>query len=348
MIHPDHIARLLAHRRQNGLLAKRVRRLPRQQHPVPIQRDYAAALIRLTIDPIRHGLAQLRRDLPAMLARNPHAKQTSSIPPGSAAPSVPVSGPTGFRSGGLSLSGVRRDDDSPEQVRQTIKHLRASINIPDQRAAEVSRTYGKRASDFQKVQLGRQLEAGYGMAVPIVDRHIQSRMNGFVGANVSLITNLPHEVVSDVEQTIMRAFAAGDRWEDLADDLDERLDIGENRATLIARDQIGKLTGQVNVDRQRELGVKKFIWRTVNDNRVRDEHTEYQEESEKEPYDFDDPPDDGLPGEAVNCRCFAEPVLVFDDGSVEEDDSDDEGDDDDADREDASSIRLTLRRALHR
>lgn len=318
--HPDHIARLLAHRRSLGLLAKRKRRLPRQQHPKPIQLDYAAAIIRMAVEPLRQGMAQLRRDLPQMLAKNPHAKQ-------------------------------RRDDHDHDinHVRTTIKHLRASIQIPEHRIEETARTYARRTTDFQKAQLAPQLEAGYGMAVPIVDRHLQTRLSGFVANNVSLISNLPHEVVSDVEQTILRAFAAGDRWESLADDLDDRLDVGENRAKTIARDQISKLNGQVNADRQRELGIRKFIWRTVNDNRVRDECEESAAESEKEPYDYDDPPDGELPGVSrPGCRCYADPVIEMDDGSVEADDSgDDEGDNAD-ERGDSIARRSKTRSVLRR
>ena len=44
----------------------------------------------------------------------------------------------------------------------------------------------------------------------------------------------------------------------------------------------------------------------MNDgDRVRDEH----QELEGETFSYDDPPSEGLPGQPVLCRCFAEPVL---------------------------------------
>ena len=42
----------------------------------------------------------------------------------------------------------------------------------------------------------------------------------------------------------------------------------------ITRDQTNKMTGQLNQIRQGQLGIKEFIWQTVKDERVRDEHVE--------------------------------------------------------------------------
>jgi SPP1 gp7 family putative phage head morphogenesis protein len=43
----------------------------------------------------------------------------------------------------------------------------------------------------------------------------------------------------------------------------------------------------------------------VGDERVRDEH----EGLDGEQFDYDDLPSEGLPGEPIQCRCYAEPVL---------------------------------------
>ncbi len=80
---------------------------------------------------------------------------------------------------------------------------------------------------------------------------------------------------------------------------------GERRSKLIARDQVGKLYGQLNASRQKDIGVEKFTWRTVGDERVRDEH----EALDGEVFSYDDPPEEGLPGEEVLCRCSAEPLF---------------------------------------
>jgi hypothetical protein len=52
------------------------------------------------------------------------------------------------------------------------------------------------------------------------------------------------------------------------------------------------------------VGVERYIWRSVQDSRVRPEHAEYNGNE----YGWDDPPPDGNPGQPVRCRCHAEAV----------------------------------------
>ncbi|CCQ74449.1 phage head morphogenesis protein [Magnetospira sp. QH-2] len=47
-----------------------------------------------------------------------------------------------------------------------------------------------------------------------------------------------------------------------------------------------------------------YIWRTVGDNKVRSSHAD----REGQTFSWDDPPEGGHPGEAPNCRCWAEEV----------------------------------------
>jgi SPP1 gp7 family putative phage head morphogenesis protein len=105
---------------------------------------------------------------------------------------------------------------------------------------------------------------------------------------------------------VVAALRNGDRADEIADDLVDRYGVSESRAQLIARDQIGKLNGELNQVRQEELGVTDFIWRTERDNRVRPEHAAL----EGKQYTWaQGHPTEGIPGEPINCRCFPEPVL---------------------------------------
>jgi SPP1 gp7 family putative phage head morphogenesis protein len=92
---------------------------------------------------------------------------------------------------------------------------------------------------------------------------------------------------------------------------EERDGMAERDALRIARDQIGKLNAQFNEERQTQLGVTQFVWRTANDSRVRDSHAHL----EGEVFNWSDPPTDDetgetiIPGSAVQCRCYGEPVF---------------------------------------
>ena len=65
------------------------------------------------------------------------------------------------------------------------------------------------------------------------------------------------------------------------------------------------LNGQLTKERQTDLGVEQYIWRTVGDERVREEH----EILDGEVFSWDNPPEPGQPGDDYQCRCTAEPIL---------------------------------------
>ena len=62
--------------------------------------------------------------------------------------------------------------------------------------------------------------------------------------------------------------------------------------------------GAINQLRQEELGVEFYIWRSQDDAKVRDLHAGYDDRV----FRWDSPPEGGHPGEAYNCRCYAEPI----------------------------------------
>lgn len=62
--------------------------------------------------------------------------------------------------------------------------------------------------------------------------------------------------------------------------------------------------GLINQLRQEDLGIEQYIWRSQDDAKVRDSHAGYDDQV----FRWDDPPVGGHPGEAHNCRCYAEPI----------------------------------------
>jgi SPP1 gp7 family putative phage head morphogenesis protein len=128
-----------------------------------------------------------------------------------------------------------------------------------------------------------------------------------------LIKDLARDSYRKIATKVLAAVDDGRLWRDLAPEIEEVLGPGaKKRAALIARDQVGKLYGQVQAERHVEIGVRRFIWRTVEDRRVRQSHRNWNGRE----FSYDDPPrgKDGrkvMPGEEILCRCNGEPV--FDD-----------------------------------
>lgn len=168
---------------------------------------------------------------------------------------------------------------------------------------------GVSLAQFSEEATKKEFKRVLGVDLFTNDRALADTVEIFSINNVQLSKSLIDQAVDKVQSTVLSGFQSGRRWEEIAKDIEDYIDpsIGgvANRARLIARDQISKLNGQVTQERQKNLGVSKYIWRTSLDERVRDSHRELEGTTQS----WDDPPSVGHPGEDYNCRCTAEPVL---------------------------------------
>ena len=89
--------------------------------------------------------------------------------------------------------------------------------------------------------------------------------------------------------------------------LETRFEMGERRAKLVARDQVAKLNGQINMDRQVALGVTHYRWISRHDKRVRPTHKKRRDKI----FRWGDLAATGgeIPGIPPLCRCHAAPVV---------------------------------------
>jgi SPP1 gp7 family putative phage head morphogenesis protein len=145
----------------------------------------------------------------------------------------------------------------------------------------------------------------------IIDKHIKE--------NVKLIKSIPKDYFNKVNKIMQESLAKGTSVSSIKRQLFTEglnvkqtglLGITKRRAKLIARDQTGKLNGQVNRARQLHLGIDEYIWRDRGDNRVRPLHVDLNGQKfswNGEPR----PPEDLDPGQPIQCRCIAEAVVIL-------------------------------------
>lgn len=74
--------------------------------------------------------------------------------------------------------------------------------------------------------------------------------------------------------------------------------------TAIEERLLRAFAGLINQLQQQDLGIERYIWRSQDDAKVRDSHAEYDDQV----FRWDEPPAGGHPGQAHNCRCYAEPI----------------------------------------
>lgn len=178
-------------------------------------------------------------------------------------------------------------------------------------------------SDTQRKQLVSQLQRAIGVPLESVgDKRLGARIKQFTADNVGLIKNVPQQMFDEVEKKVLQGMSLGKRHSEILADVSERFGVAESRVKLIARDQVLKFNGALNAARQQQLGIERYVWRTAGDERVRGtpggenpKGTHYDRDGET--YSWDDPPGDptdpadgGHPGQAINCRCWAEPLLA--------------------------------------
>jgi SPP1 gp7 family putative phage head morphogenesis protein len=82
----------------------------------------------------------------------------------------------------------------------------------------------------------------------------------------------------------------------------------EGRVKVIAQHQIASLHAHVGATRAQALGITSFVWRSQGDSRVRPHHRDLDGTR----HAYAEPPSEGLPGQPVNCRCWAESIVDAD------------------------------------
>lgn len=263
-------------RRILGIGKRRRRRIPRQRQPNAERLAYATALL---------GMLARAREL-LQLHFLPRLKEW------------------------IGAAGYVHDaiKSYPDEITETLDRVSEQIfaEFTNERIRRTALTIAQRVNAAQGKELNRQLAAAVGHDLSInvfADPRMQARLEAFAAGNVQLVKNVPQRFLDEVGTRVVQGLRTGRRAEDLEQEIQDRFGLAESRARLIARDQVGKLYGELNKARQQDLGVEKFTWRTVGDERVRDEH----EALDGKVFAWDDPPDEGIPGEPINCRCTAEP-----------------------------------------
>lgn len=136
--------------------------------------------------------------------------------------------------------------------------------------------------------------------------------NASIAENVALIKSIPIDYHAKVQGAVMRGYAAGHDLAAITKDLKNIYRITNNRAKLIARDQVSKLNSATTKARQLEIGVKEAIWmHSTAGKKPRPDHVK----ADGKKYDVEKGMllDDGWvhPGYLINCRCTCRAVLPF-------------------------------------
>lgn len=176
-----------------------------------------------------------------------------------------------------------------------------------------------------KASLGaslKQLSGGLTIKMPDMPAALQDSLTASVAENTSLIKSVQAQYHERISGAVLRSIQSGGQGQqEVLAELKRIGGLTDNRAELIARDQTSKITSQMNAERQKSVGIRKFQWlHSGGGAEPRKLHLELNGQI----FSYDDLPvidsktgERGLPGTLINCKCQAIPVLDFGDGEDE-------------------------------
>jgi len=225
--------------------------------------------------------------------------------------------PSLVRSAGFVQDGARSDawETELDNLLREIS-FRLTDNPPID-AEALARNVGQRVSEWNETQWQKIIRSVLGVDLLRAEPWLNPLLKDFVAENAALISSIRTQSLEKLRDLMYEGITTGRRHEKIALDIQRRYGIDLRRARLIARDQTNKLNGQLMHKRQTDVGVTEYIWRTSMDERVRGDPgglypdaypSHYDREGRR--YKWSEPPEDGHPGEAIQCRCTAEPDLT--------------------------------------
>ena len=198
--------------------------------------------------------------------------------------------------------------DSPiSEVEQILSSVSLELDdlFPDALLESEVRLQAQEASAVNREQVRSQVKRVKGFDVFLDTPGLADVLDGFTKDNVRLVKSLKRDYLDRIEGSVKRGFRAGLRHEEVAKEIRRETGVVKKRAKLIARDQIASINGELSRSRQTANGIRRFVWRTSGDERVRDEH----QALEGQVFSWETGSPEGFPGQPVNCRCYAEPVF---------------------------------------
>lgn len=147
---------------------------------------------------------------------------------------------------------------------------------------------------------------------------MENTIQKLIEQNAALIKTLPFDIASDITKYIEQETTKGRRAEELAQEIKTKFpEKSKANAKCIARTEISKAQFALTKTRAELLNIQWYIWRTSQDERVRNSHKHMEgvlvswkdppspEQLSKSKYQYGK----YHAGEIFNCRCYAEPIV---------------------------------------
>lgn len=222
------------------------------------------------------------------------------------------------------LPGIEREfrstndrfDDYVDTLNALFQSIRVifKAKVPPETLEDLASTQAQQVNAYNSANFTAQVYQVAGIKPFVAEPWLVPTMKSFTSNNVSLITSVHESYFKDIENVVYDGLENGLSTLEIEKSIRDRTGVSKSRAKLIARDQTGKLNSNLSMKRATGLGVKKFRWATSADERVRSSHSAVNNKI----YTYKEGAlVDGVytwPGQPIQCRCSAIPVLSSIDG----------------------------------
>jgi SPP1 gp7 family putative phage head morphogenesis protein len=203
----------------------------------------------------------------------------------------------------LSFGGLKFDAVFDARI---FDNARSKWNSLIEAAKDTISKVASKVNQVSFVSFAKQFKTAKSVDLFRSEPWLKDEVKAFTAENVRLIKGIGTQTADRIQTLVTDAVKKGESAKTtLKEALMKEFDYGENRAALIARDQVGKLNGEITRIRQTAAGVEEYTWTTVGDSRVRPAHQHLNGKV----FSWDNPPSEGHPGQPIRCRCIAQPIF---------------------------------------
>lgn len=182
---------------------------------------------------------------------------------------------------------------------------------------EYTGTVSNEVNKFNHKDFNKVVKSVIGVDIFKEEPWLKAELNNFSEEASSYITKMSKDNLTEIARITRKGVSTGLSSKVIKEQIQKQFNLTSNRAKLIARDQVATLNGRLTEKRQEAIGVKEYIWRTAQDERVRGNPGGLYPNArpshwarEGKTFKWSAP---GIkPGSEIQCRCYAEMVLPED------------------------------------
>ncbi|GAB3797483.1 phage head morphogenesis protein [Virgibacillus kimchii] len=198
------------------------------------------------------------------------------------------------------------DNNELEEIEELLELARrwsAEFVFTDSAIKRIANQFVELVNITNRSQFQEQVKSVTGIDPIEREPWLKAFMASAVKENVDYIKSIEKELHDKVQTVIIQGVRRGKSINEMGKEIRKVSDVSKARAKFIARDQAGSIHGDMTKTRHEQMGLKKFVWSTSDDEKVRDSHAELDGKT----FTWKDGANGLYPAIDYGCRCSAEP-----------------------------------------